>query len=129
MNMLENLLAATATEAASELAAGTDSTGTILAIGAVVGVASIILGIILLVSKQEFLQNNAFFNGGKHRKGGALIVYRFSGIQMLAMGVLLLLFVAGMVWDIAWMSLISLILVLILPIACSVYMKRSKRFK
>jgi Ca2+/Na+ antiporter len=124
--MLTNLFAVAAT---AETAETTDSTGTMLTVGAVVGVACIVLGIILLVSKQEFLQNNAFFNGGKYRKGGALIVYRFSGLQMLAMGIFLLLFVAGMVWKIGWLSLVSLVLVLILPLVCSVYMRHSKRFK
>jgi Ca2+/Na+ antiporter len=126
--MLKKLLEASPAAATEEMAAA-DSNSTMILLGGVVGFACIVVGIVLLVANKEFLQNNAFFNGGKSRKGGALITYRFAGLQMLAMGILLLLFVAGMVMGNGWLSLICLVLVVALPFVCSSYMKRSKRFK
>jgi hypothetical protein len=126
--MLKNLLAASPSEATGEMAAA-DSTGTMLLVGVLVGIACIVLGIVLLVGSKEFLQNSAFLNGGRYRKGGALIMYRFTGIQMLAMGILLLLVVAGIALAIGWLALVCLVLVIALPFVCSAYMKRSKRFK
>jgi len=100
-----------------------------MTIGAFIALACIILGSILLTAKYEFLKTSAFFNGGKHRKGAALIIYRFSGIQMVSMGVLLVIAIIGFALEIPALAWPCIIIIVFLPVACSSYMKRSKRFK
>ncbi|MCL2056247.1 MAG: hypothetical protein FWH02_03380 [Oscillospiraceae bacterium] len=102
---------------------------TTLIIGAIIALVCIAVGIVLLSASHDYLKTNAFFNGGKHRKGAALIIYRFSGAQMVAMGTLLLLAAAGFGLGAAWLAWPSLVIVMVLPMICSSYMKRSKRFK
>lgn len=116
-------------QTAEELAQAQGSNDTIFLLGFIVGLFCIGFGIVLLTGKKEFLQNNAFINGGKHRRGGALIIYRFTGGQMVVLGALLILCVIGFALSIAWLAFPTLVLVIALPFVCSSYMKRSKRFK
>ena len=98
-------------------------------VGTAAAVICIALGIMLLTATKEFLQNNKYLNGGKNRKGSALIIYRFTGIQMLSMGVILLIALAAFYFEILPLALIAVLVVIVIPFACSSYMKRGKRFK
>ncbi|MDR2933439.1 MAG: hypothetical protein LBV27_10080 [Oscillospiraceae bacterium] len=106
----------------------TNNMTTMIVIASIIGVACIVFGIFLLVAKHETLKSNRWLNGGVSR-GGALVIYRFTGVQMIILGVLLLLCMLCLWLNFVWPAMILLVAIFVLPLACSSYRKRSKRFK
>ncbi|MDL2232856.1 hypothetical protein LJC63_04655 [Ruminococcaceae bacterium OttesenSCG-928-L11] len=115
-----------AADALTEAEGSSGGTGIFLAFAG--GIAIIVYGCMMLFGKREFLQNGRFFNRGKTVGDGALAMYRFTGIQMLIMGVLLILCGIGFLLMNAWLILIPAALLILLPIPFTIYRRNTKRF-
>jgi hypothetical protein len=92
-------------------------------------IACIVIGIVLLVGKPEFLGRSRFLVGRRGKMDDYLLAgARLTGIQTLIMGVLLLAGIYLFINLLTIAGLVAVLLAILLPIPFSMYRKRSKRF-
>lgn len=120
-----NRLLTTAAEAAPE-AGGTGGMTMLI----VIAVACVGFGIFLLVAKKEALERSRLLTGGRMKMDKvSLDLTRMTGVQMIAIGVLLLVGIVCINQGFVLAGLLLLLGAVLLPIPFTIYRKNSSRFK